>query len=263
VRTIHLFAAAAAISLAAGAAYAGDATDWGGFYAGVNVGAGFPSSRQSTTTNDPNGALVDPSGRSQAVLFPNSLGRTRDDITYGAQAGYNYQVGKWVYGVEGDYTEFGITNHASYSGHFYDTTQADPSYVSHVNGKAEQNGLITLRGRVGRDVGGVLLYATGGLALANVKAGSSFANYNVGGTTDYFSGETHGESVGGVVGGGAEFHLTKKISMKLEYLYYDLGTVRYNTSPNYFTSGDNPGVYQSAKYVADGNLLRVGFNYHF
>ena len=56
--------------------------NWTGFYVGLNAGYGFGSSDWSavpTASNKPKGFLV------------------------GGTLGYNYQVGSWVFGIEGDF----------------------------------------------------------------------------------------------------------------------------------------------------------------
>src|SRR5215472_882213 len=58
------------------------AYDWSGFYVGGHVGAGF--SYRNWTLSD--GALAE----------------AGDAAMLGGQIGFNYQVGKWVIGLEGD-----------------------------------------------------------------------------------------------------------------------------------------------------------------
>src|SRR3712207_932685 len=70
---------------------------WTGFYVGVNAGVGF-------NTND-----------DEEIVFGGEtfVGDSDDDASFlgGAQIGYNYQIGSFVVGLEGDiqYADFGDT----------------------------------------------------------------------------------------------------------------------------------------------------------
>lgn len=268
-RTFRLLTVAvgAATALAAGAVHAAESADatWTGFYAGANLGWNWSSSRQKITTSDPQHSLVDPSGLTQAVIFPGSLKGGGSGVSGGAQFGYNYQFDTHVIGAEIDFSGLDSSRSSTFSAPFFDASKAPfPSYYSSVRGTASLTDLGTARLRVGESVGGILLYGTGGLAFGNVKASSSFADNNVNNPPpDFLSGSKNEEKIGYAIGGGVEFPLMGAISTKVEYLYYDLGSVKYNTSPNAFTAGDIPGVTQNVKYRADGNLLRIGFNYKF
>jgi outer membrane immunogenic protein len=77
-------------------------SQWNGGYIGVTLGYGAAGGRQDVTNLDPKGSLVDPSGLTQAVLFPAQLQAKRNGILGGVEAGYNVQKGTYVFGVEGD-----------------------------------------------------------------------------------------------------------------------------------------------------------------
>jgi outer membrane immunogenic protein len=91
-------------------------------------------------------------------------------------------------------------------------------------------------------------YAPGSL-LVNPGTGSSFSDTRVGWTA----------------GAGFEWKATSQWSVKLEYLYYDLGTVTTNAQlvdpligfpvPNYFINN----VQTTTRF--NGNIVRVGLNY--
>lgn len=137
---------------------------WMGPYLGGNLGYGW-----GDVTN--NGAR--PSG-----------------VLGGIQAGYNWQSGALVYGVEGD----------------LQLNSADDTFAAW---KFSNPWFGTARGRVGFTFNNILLYGTGGLAFGTVKA-ESFG----------FS-ESH-TSFGWTAGVGAEVALTQNWSAKIEYLYVDL-----------------------------------------
>jgi outer membrane immunogenic protein len=130
----------------------------------------------------------------------------------------------------------------------------------------------TVRGRLGwLATPSFLIYGTGGLAYGGVKASTNISQtlFNFGGV------ENPPNSVSGIsqtrtgwtAGGGFEWMLAQQWSFKAEYLYYDLGSVTYNgqvAAP--LTSGVPPtffinNVQTSTRF--NGNIVRVGLNYHF
>jgi outer membrane immunogenic protein len=113
----------------------------------------------------------------------------------GVQAGYNFQNGPWVFGVEGDIQASGA-----------DDTFAPWKFSNPWFG--------TLRGRAGYAFNNVLFYGTAGLAFGELR-GQTFG-----------WAESH-TTAGWTVGGGAEVGLTSNWSAKLEYLYIDLSTSQF------------------------------------
>ncbi|WP_439396372.1 outer membrane protein [Bradyrhizobium sp. PMVTL-01] len=113
----------------------------------------------------------------------------------GVQAGYNFQNGAWVFGVEGDIQAAGA-----------DDTFAPWKFSNPWFG--------TLRGRAGYALSNVLFYGTAGLAFGELRA-QTF------GWT-----ESH-TTAGWTIGAGAEVGLTPNWSAKLEYLYIDLSTSQF------------------------------------
>jgi outer membrane immunogenic protein len=108
----------------------------------------------------------------------------------GVQAGYNWQNGPWVFGVEGD-------------------IQASGAEQTFAPWKFSNPWFGTVRGRAGYAVNNILFYGTAGLAFGELS-GQTF------GLT-----ESH-TNVGWTVGLGAEFGLARNWSAKVEYLFVDL-----------------------------------------
>jgi len=150
--------------------YAAPVFTWTGFYAGANAGYGWNSFTRGGDT-----------------LFGSANGGN-----YGLTGGYNYQIGQYVVGVEGDYDFMSAkgTNGAN---------------------SGTQNSLGTLRGRVGYAVDRALLFGTAGYAGASIKT----ANASTSGTQWYN---------GYVLGGGLEYAFTNNISGKAEYLWDNLSS---------------------------------------
>jgi outer membrane immunogenic protein len=150
------------------------AYNWTGFYFGVNAGGAFGTSRwDSTDEFDLSGALV------------------------GGTVGYNWQNGPWVFGLEGDVDWTNIKG---------DTTTNCP-----LGCETKNSWLATARGRLGVAFDRVLPYATGGLAVGDIKA-----------RTPGLPGADE-TNTGWTAGGGVELGLAGNWTAKAEYLYVDLG----------------------------------------
>jgi outer membrane immunogenic protein len=151
-------------------AYAAPLFTWTGFYAGANAGYSWNSFTNGGSS-----------------LFGNANGGT-----YGLTAGYNYQIGQYVLGVEGD----------------YDLMNGKGTRGANVG---EQNSLGTLRGRLGYAVDRVLLFGTAGYAGASIKTANSTTS-----DTQWYNGYA--------LGGGLEYAFTNNISAKADYLWSSLSS---------------------------------------
>jgi outer membrane immunogenic protein len=156
---------------------------WTGFYLGFNGGGGWGRSSHADT----NFGLVTPNFDLSGGLL-------------GGTAGYNYQAGNAVLGLEGD------LDWAKISG----TTT---TFVPGVNYSSYLQWLGTVRGRVGLAFDRFLPYVTGGLAVGNVKGTISGPGTALSGTST---------DAGWTVGAGLEYGITPSLSVKAEYLYLDL-----------------------------------------
>ena len=209
----------------------------------------------------------------------------------GGQVGYDYQFGgRFVVGVEGDIQGASVRGHGAFTGlastTFSDPASCDPAekICTDVVGSSVQNQksidwLGTVRGRFGYLVTPTLLvYGTGGLAYGGVTARTSI--------TQQWGGNEYGPSlispgaagnisdtrVGWTLGGGVEWFFLQNWSVKVEYLYYDLGNVQFASSPLTTIlpippSFELPNAYNVAIPIThtrfDGNMFRAGVNYHF
>jgi outer membrane immunogenic protein len=180
---------------------------WTGFYVGANIGAGFSSS----FNND------------QAYGFGGASG-----FTGGLQAGYDYQINRVVLGIAGD------INYSSINRRYIDTAPTD------VRANLGWNG--TIRARLGYAVqDNFLLYATGGLALGNVKVSESLpGNFSQSKTL-----------TGWTAGVGGEYLFTRNISAMLEYRYMSLQKASFS------------GVDYAPRVGFEGHQIRTGINYRF
>ena len=233
------------------------AYDWSGFYVGVNAGGAWNESNVTTTTLSPPVSYFATTS-TPAIALVGNQNINRSGFTGGVTAGYNWQVGGAVLGVETDFNYFGIKG--SSTGTALYPCCAPTSFT--VNSSESTDWLWTLRGRVGfLATPALLLYGTGGLAVANLKASYLF--------TDTFAAATESASIsttryGWTAGAGGEYALMNGWSIKAEYLYVDLGRAS-TTSNNLNLGGAFPIPLQTWTHTVNlhSNIGRVGINYKF
>jgi opacity protein-like surface antigen len=219
--------------------------DWTGFYTGLNTGAAWGSydPRTSTIPDGVFNAAIANHINAAGVQSLNPLG-----FTGGAQAGYNWQWGNLVTGIEGDLDYLHLNGAATT---FVPLVPAHTAAVISSYGDADF--VATLRPRIGWTTGNWLFYATGGLALTDIR--DDFALSGVG-VNYQQSSRINGLAGGYAVGGGIEAAITDRLSVKAEYLHIDFdrsfATTTVNNVPAQLTT-------QSADLKT--NIVRVGFNY--
>jgi outer membrane immunogenic protein len=268
-------AAAALLAIGAGSASAADLPvkappmaappvwNWTGFYVGGSVGGIWDDTRDNvyptgcflTSVTCGLGPAANPI-RSDSVRFNDA------QFIGGGQAGYNWQSGRFVGGIEGDISWTGINQTIL-------TTKAMTpplaGFMVHAEG-VKEDWLATIRGRAGFTVTpNFLLYATGGLAFGHVQTAGAVA-FTV--TADTYAGASDDTRFGWTVGAGGEWMITPKWSIKAEYLYVDLGKQGDNlacTAPGICTAPPQvaPGATYQADFRLHEHIARVGLNYHF
>jgi outer membrane immunogenic protein len=245
---------------------------WTGFYAGVSGGFGWSGDDVEVTGSPTVAAAVNAgaaianasAGAVSSNFAPNPKG-----FIGGGQVGYNYQTGQFVWGVETDLSWADIKGDASQSGTA--PVVGFPPFVINSSGTAEQHidAFGTLRARLGfTPVDPLLLYGTGGLAYGHVESNTNLAETLTPSLGISFSnavGSASAWQAGWTAGAGAEYAFAPHWTVKAEYLYYDLGTLKYNstltsTAVNFpvFTAA---GVSSNADFK--GNIVRAGINYRF
>jgi outer membrane immunogenic protein len=205
------------------------AANWNGFYLGGNFGSG--TARNRTTAID----SIDPGATSTLNLAP-------DGLNGGVQAGYNWQTGNVVFGLEADIQGASLEDNKT-------CFQCAAGLA--INSKLPWFG--TVRGRLGYSVGPSLFYATGGLAYGGVKTSLELTGIG----SESFS-QTR---TGWTVGAGIETPFTlfglfgPNWTSKTEYLYVDLGT-----ATNAVTLAGAAGTLSTR---VEQHIFRTGLNYHF
>ena len=229
--------------------------NWSGFYAGVNAGAAFGrSSTQTSTVFSPIGYFAATSVTSIATVGDQSANKA--GFTGGLQLGYNWQMNSVVAGLEADFGYMGTRTSVT-SGAVYPCCA--PTAYS-ITQSAKTDWLMTLRPRVGIANNNWLLYVTGGLAVGEVKGDFTFADTFA---TAAESASVSKTKVGWALGGGVEYALAGRWSMKAEYLHVDLGSVS-GTSTN--LTAFTPAIafpantFTHSVKVTD-DIVRIGVNY--
>lgn len=243
---------------------------WTGFYVGLNFGYAW-TANPSIVANSAN--LLDLSiqrfGLASAIGASGVSGARLDGFLFGGQAGYNWQFAdKLIAGVEADIQGAGVRG----GGGLANVTGAPIGFAA-TGGRLNRNleYLGTVRGRLGYAfTPTIMAYATGGLAFGGANLTTTIAQSL---TPSILSGnagkgDLYENLVGWTVGAGGEMVLSRNVSAKLEYLYYDLGALSLSTASNplAFTApllGLRLLNATTASTRFNGHILRAGLNYRF
>lgn len=179
--------------------------DWSGVYAGVFAGVGFTSSDWDGIDSDIGGIEV-------------PIDESLDDTVFllGGLAGINFQHDRWVFGVEADIAWFHSKEHERVD------TNLDGAEGLDLTSEIDLLG--SLRARLGFAADRTLFYVSGGLAFADAK--HTWDDDSLGGPGGVLDlpPESLDLDFGWVVGAGIEHAWTDNWLVRLEGLYFDLGS---------------------------------------
>lgn len=179
-------------------------------------------------------------------------------------AGYNFQTGALVYGLEGDVT--GFFNRPSATWSLTEDVSGGDHRVSSLHVTGGLTVLTTIRPRVGVVVDRLLLFGTGGLAVGQASLQTDAQlNQDFGKGVAGWDGSNSAIKAGFVVGGGAEYALTDRTTFKIEGLYYDLGSISATATGSGFWIPSNLSSVSpyTATVKLNGVLIRAGLNVKF
>lgn len=197
--------------------------DWTGFYVGAHVGSADMSGDYLAETGSCNPCRV--------------LNLDGQSTAAGVQGGYNYQAGKYVFGVEGDISSVNIdetSGDVSVGG----VKSTRPDFTRSVDWTA------TVAPRLGVVHGKALIYGKVGWAYGRMGVG----HFTSGGGVYVSNSEVRD---GWVAGAGVEYQFAPKLTARIEYDRLDFGDEVEN-----FSSFD-----VSNEVVIDS--VRLGVNYAF
>jgi outer membrane immunogenic protein len=193
------------------------AWNWTGTYVGIEGGGGWGRTNQS----DLNGVTTNPYNQNGGI--------------FGGTSGLQIQYGSWVLGAESDISWANINGSVATAGCNGGTCFTNLQWLG------------TSRSRIGYAWDRWMIFAAGGLAYGNIKAGQGSCptipgNFGFCGTNT---------ELGWTAGGGIEAFIAPGWSAKLEYLYVDLG--------NHYSYTPVVPIFATERV----SVLRAGLNYHF
>jgi outer membrane immunogenic protein len=189
---------------------------WAGFYVGAHAGYAVTKPRYTEADADFN------------------TNPKMDGFVFGPYAGYNFQSGSVVFGIEAD-ASFGSLK-----------AGANPNNPDNNYSAFDQKWSGNVRARLGYAFGSALLYVAGGVAFADIKVDDVEADWGS-------ASKTH---VGWTIGAGVDYAFTSNWIARAEYLYSDFGRDTFNIAfegiPNY-----------DASVKPQSHTFRVGIAYKF
>jgi outer membrane immunogenic protein len=203
---------------------------WTGCYIGAHVGGKSGRSEVHYGANTLAGPVASGTEATSPIRMSGALG--------GGQIGCNYQVGAWVFGIEGDGSA------VQFDG------QGVETLFTGFRVQTTEHWLATARGRLGYAQDKWLLYVTGGGAWAEVET----VNYLS--ATPALSAIQKDTLSGWTVGVGAEYALGYGWSIKGEYLYIDF-------SEKTFFTATTPVALAEFNVRLRQSVARFGLNYKF
>jgi outer membrane immunogenic protein len=224
-----------------------------GFYAGANVGGALGGTKYLET---PSGAFG-PAAASAAGVGTSSTAPR--GVLGGLEAGYSWQLGSFVLGIETDFSGWDMSSNSGQS------AAGTPPPVFGLpagtlipytaSGTVTSNWLYTLRPRIGFANGNMLTYLTAGLAVTNLRFSESIT---LGSGAPILTGSTSSTVAGWTAGGGVEYALSYNWFIKAEYLY-----ASFSNQTAAQVTGAFPSLTGTATANLNANILRGGFDYRF
>jgi outer membrane immunogenic protein len=231
-----------------------DTFTWTGFYVGIN--AGFGGGRFDHPFDV---YIFNPEGPESEDIANGSLDITSSGFLAGVQAGYNHQINNLILGVEADIQWADIEGELS-----GDINFGGPGGGLDFELGTQVEWFGTLRARLGyAATERLMVYATGGAAYGRVESYYDI-NFSGGmGPGGSLSDSISDTNWGWTIGGGFEYAVNDRWSLKTEYLYTDLGESDL-LDEEFIFGGEVPigvgiGIDSDVKF----HTVRAGLNYRF
>lgn len=277
--------------------------EWSGLYTGLNAGYSFGTNDKSYVAawgpqgftslfNGVRGTMP----LSGMTLAQNGVaGNNQSGFLSGVQGGYNHKISeKYIIGFEADIQGANIGGGENFIGAGYNVNSINNGSATSLGSVKISSGvdwLGTTRGRVGYLwFPNLMAYATGGFSFGGVRTNLTSLAYSsyydptfmVPGTPPgiqpYFGSASQKQTlIGWNAGLGTEWMVSDNWSVKIEALYWNLGSMNYSgpsvaaaigsaywgvgTSPRFTLPGQV--VINSTSINYQGIIARTGVNYHF
>lgn len=217
------------------------AFNWAGLYLGASFGAGFPLNGGER--------LQAASGFLSPAydLSPQSF--TRPGVTVGAQAGYNWRRGPFVWGFETDLNL--LDGRRPPAGAFAAAPLYRPPIFS-LDISPGGNFFASIRGRAGVAWDRALFYLTAGVAAGGARGPASLY---IGGS-EYQAGWSQSSRMKYALGAGVEYALGDDWSARGEYLF-----LNQSLNTQIFANDEDRAFVSRIRN--ENHILRFGLNYHF
>jgi outer membrane immunogenic protein len=221
--------------------------NWSGFYVGGQVGGGLIKEPSAGNTESGTQFRVGP------LLGGNSAGGNGTGAIAGGQAGYNYQMGNWLFGVEGEGFWSGIKMESDRS-----VFNSNGTVFSTSGTSVKNTGDFTIAGRLGIVFDRTLIYGKGGWAWGSHDF---FAFQTCCNTTPVTSTSSASGTLDGMmVGIGIEHALMQNWTVKLEYDYIAFGPKELLVTACSPTVCSTP---ITSSFNSTKQVFKVGTNYLF
>jgi outer membrane immunogenic protein len=210
--------------------------DWTGLYIGGHAGYGWAIDKHTAVTANP--------------TFPAGFAFNTANIEggiWGGQIGFNYQINRWVLGIEGEYSWTDITGETT----TFSPLVAGVRTVSY----SKIDWFATVTGRIGYTWNNWLGYVKGGAAWSQATGGSDLSDA----TGTIITGHPVGTQRrdGWTAGVGLEYGFLNNWSAKIEYDYLDFGTAATTKTDKVF------GLVETRNHNDTAHLVKLGLNYRF
>ena len=234
---------------------------WNGYYLGINAGYSWGRSNTDAYFND----------MASITTFGTSSNDGLKGRVFGMQTGYNFQSGRWLWGLEADLQLTGeVTNPIFIC----------PGVTCNPNGPVvaafDQNQKIDWFGTLRQRFGGLvtpdlLLYVTGGAAIANISTAGNVFGFDPNANPAVSAFSNRSINAGWTAGGGVEAHLGGHWTGKVEYLYMEFGSANTSAVDLQASVAAQQGAPLAGHMTLTGQfnshitdaLVRAGLNYKF
>jgi outer membrane immunogenic protein len=220
------------------------ASNWSGFYIGVNGGAGWGTAASSI---DLSGLAAALGGGTTGITGTLPVGSHElNGFLGGGQIGYNWEFGNFVFGIEGD-------------GDWANVQGTAPcieilSCSSNVKWTADATARLGVL-----PLSNMLVYVKGGAAWAGVDYNLSASSI----TGASISGSMSTTKTGALLGLGTEYLFAPHWSAKIEYDYTDFGNHTDTFTLTESALGTSVSVPVPVQTTLQTHTVKAGVNYHF